>query len=374
MLFRQLWDPDSFTYTYLLADEDDGQALLIDPVREQVPRDVQLLRELGLRLVYALETHVHADHVTGGGELRKLLGCQLVVGARSGVRTADIRVGDGDSIRFGRHVIEARETPGHTNGCVTYVSHEAGMAFTGDALLIRGCGRTDFQQGDARVLYESVRKKILSLPGATRLYPGHDYRGLTVTTVAEERRFNFRLGDAKTIDEFVGVMNNLRLAYPQRMDEAVPANLASGVTEPEPVGPVTTEAGAWAPVQRTASGVAVVPTTWVAEHLGEVRLVDVREHFEFRGPHGHIAGADLVPLADLEERARTWQRSAPLVTVCTYGTRSGKAAQLLEQRGFSRVASLHGGMMRWLEEGRPAVDVMRDRAPQDAATWLGMDI
>lgn len=374
MLFRQLWDPDSFTYTYLLADEDSGEAVLVDSVREQVPRDVRLLEELGLRLRYALETHVHADHVTGGGSLRTLLGCRLVVGARSGVRTADVQVGEGDTIRFGRHVLEVLETPGHTNGCVTYVHREAGMAFTGDALLIRGCGRTDFQQGDPHALYESVRRKILTLPEATQLYPGHDYRGLTVTTVAEERRFNPRLGDAKTLDEFVAIMRALRLAYPQRMDEAVPANMASGVTEPEPVGPVTIEAGGWAPVQRTTSGVAVVSTTWLAEHLGEVRVVDVREPFEFRGQHGHIAGADLVPLAEVEQRARSWQRSAPLVTVCAYGTRSGRAAQLLEQQGFLRVASLYGGMTRWLEEGRPVVDVMRDRAPQDAAMWIGADI
>ncbi len=374
MLFRQLWDPDSFTYTYLLADDDSSRAVVVDPVREQVARDVQLLRELGLQLVYALETHVHADHVTGGGALRKLLGCRLVVGARSGVRTADLQVAEGDTIRFGRHALEVRETPGHTAGCVTYVSHEAGMAFTGDALLIRGCGRTDFQQGDPRALYDSVRGKILSLPGVTRVYPAHDYRGHTVTTVTEERRFNPRLGDARTLDDFVAIMRSLQLAYPKRMDEAVPANMASGVTEPEPVGPVTTDPRAWAPVQRTASGVPVVSPAWLADHLETLHLIDVREHFEFCGPFGHISGADLVPLAELEARAQGWERDVPIVTLCAYGTRSGKAAVLLEQQGFSRVASLNGGMVRWLEEGRPAVDVLRDRAPQDAAAWLGMDI
>jgi glyoxylase-like metal-dependent hydrolase (beta-lactamase superfamily II)/rhodanese-related sulfurtransferase len=324
--------------------------------------------------VYALETHVHADHVTGAGELRRRLGCRLVVGARSGVLTADVRVGEGDAIGFGRYALEVRETPGHTDGCVTYVCDEEGIAFTGDALLIRGCGRTDFQQGDARTLYESVRRKILDLPDATRLYPGHDYKGRTVTTVAEEKRFNPRLGGAKSVEQFVELMSRLGLAYPRRMDEAVPANMASGVTEPEEVHASTLESDRWAPVQRTASGVPVVSAQWLAAHRAAVRIVDVREHIEFCGPLGHIEGAELTPLVALSERAREWDRSEPVVTVCAYGTRSGKAALLLLDRGFESVASLHGGMVRWTEERLPAVDVMGDRASQDAAAWLGMDI
>jgi glyoxylase-like metal-dependent hydrolase (beta-lactamase superfamily II)/rhodanese-related sulfurtransferase len=374
MLFRQLLDPETSTHTYLLAEEATREAVLIDPVREQVPRDVQLLEELELTLTYVLETHVHADHVTGGGLLRERLGCRLVVGARSGVLTADLRIAEGDAIRFGRHALEVRETPGHTDGCITYVCHEAGMAFTGDALLIRGCGRTDFQQGDARTLFVSVREKILSLPEATRLYPGHDYKGRMVTTVAEEKRFNPRLGDAKSIEQLVEIMGRLGLSPPKRMDEAVPANMASGITEPEPASPSSLESDRWAPVQRTASGVPVVASEWLAGHREKVRLVDVREHIEFCGPLGHIQGAELVPLAALAETAGDWDRDRPVVTVCAYGARSGKAALLLGDQGFVRVASLHGGMARWAGEGRAAVEIMGDRVQEDADVWHGMGI
>lgn len=374
MLFRQLFDPETSTYTYLLADTDARDAVLIDPVREQVARDVELLKELGLRLRYALETHVHADHVTGGGLLREALGCELVLGKRSGVLTADNSAGTGEVIHFGAHALEVRETPGHTDGCVTYVCHEEGMAFTGDALLIRGCGRTDFQQGDPRALHRSVHEQILSLPPDTLLYPGHDYKGRTVTTVAEERSFNPRLGESRTVDEFVSIMEGLQLAYPRRIDEAVPANMASGVTEPEPVEPSEDPADAWAPLLRTASGVPVVQGDWLATEGKRVRVIDVREHLEFCGPLGHLEGAELVPLSTLAEAARTWNREEPLVTVCAYGTRSGKAAQVLAALGFSRVASLHGGMTRWAQDGRPALEILGDRARQDAEALAGMGI
>jgi glyoxylase-like metal-dependent hydrolase (beta-lactamase superfamily II)/rhodanese-related sulfurtransferase len=374
VLFRQLLDPDTSTYTYLLADPESGEALLIDPVREQFARDVQLLEELGLHLTYALETHVHADHVTAGGRLRNEFGCRLVTGAHSGVLTGDVSVSEGDTITFGPHELEVRETPGHTNGCVTYVCHAEGMAFTGDALLIRGCGRTDFQQGDARKLYESVHRAIFSLPDETRLYPGHDYKGRSVTTVAEEKRFNLRLRESMGVEEFVAIMGELDLAYPRRIDEAVPANMASGVTEPEPAISSTDPADAWAPVARTPSGVPVIAPGWVAEHPGAARLVDVREHLEFCGPLGHIEGAELVPFAELAKRSPDWSREQPIVTICTYGTRSGKAAQVLRDQGFRHVASLHGGMIRWSEEGRRAVEVLGDRGAQDAAVWQGMDI
>jgi sulfur dioxygenase len=374
MLFRQLFDPETSSYSYLLADEETREALLIDPVREQVDRDAELVAELGLRLLAVLETHVHADHVTGAGLLRERLGCRIVVGARTGVLTADRRVAEGDEVRFGPHVLEVRETPGHTEGCVSYVCHAEGIAFTGDALLIRGCGRTDFQKGDAGTLYGSVREKILCLPVATRLYPAHDYKGRMVTTVAEERRFNPRLGDARSRGEFVALMGGLQLAYPRRMDEALPANMASGVTEPEPVTPSDAEADRWAPVGSTPSGVPVVKAEWLAAHGGEVRLVDVREHLEFCGVLGHLEGAELVPLATLEASARDWDRAVPVVTVCAYGTRSGKAALLLRDLGFERVASLHGGMVQWAELDLPAVERRGGRASQEAGAFLGMDI
>ena len=229
MFFRQLFDRDTCTYTYLLADEQTADALLIDPVLEHVERDLQLLAELGLTLRNAVETHVHADHVTGGGRLRDATGCQTVVSRAAEADCADRHVGDGSSIAFGRYLLEARETPGHTDTCITYVLQDHSMAFTGDTLLVRGCGRTDFQQGDARRLYESVHSKIFTLPDACVIYPGHDYKGRTCTTVGEEKRFNPRLGGGKTVDEFVAIMAALDLAPPARLAIAVPANQNCGV-------------------------------------------------------------------------------------------------------------------------------------------------
>ena len=230
MIFRQLFDPETSSYTYLLADHVSREAILIDPVLEQFDRDRMLLEELGLRLKYVLETHVHADHITSSGRLRDALGCQIGVGLAAEVSNADLKLRDGDTVQFGASSVEVVLTPGHTNGCATYLCREAGMVFTGDALLIRGCGRTDFQEGDASVLLRSVREKIFSLPDETFVYPGHDYHGRTVSSVDEEKRFNPRMGLDKSLDEFIQLMEGLKLAYPKRMDIAVPANLLSGIS------------------------------------------------------------------------------------------------------------------------------------------------
>jgi glyoxylase-like metal-dependent hydrolase (beta-lactamase superfamily II) len=236
LVFRQLFDPASSTYTYLLGDAERGEAVLIDPVLEQVERDTALLGELGLRLVYTLETHVHADHVTSGEALRARVGSRGVVGEHCNVACADVRVRHGDTVRIGAVALEVRATPGHTDGCITFVLHDARMAFTGDALLIRGTGRTDFQQGDARALYRSIHEQIFSLPSDFLLYPGHDYKGQSVTSVAEERQFNPRVGGSRTVEEFVIIMRELKLAYPKQMDVAVPANLACGRVTPPQAG------------------------------------------------------------------------------------------------------------------------------------------
>jgi len=233
MIFRQLFDLESSTYTYLLADAETREAVLIDPVLERFERDRDLLRELGLTLCFSIETHVHADHVTAGGRLREALGSKIALGAAADVACADVHLPDGETLHFGRQALEARATPGHTRGCTTYVHHAAGLAFTGDALLVRGCGRTDFQQGDARVLYRSVRERIFTLPPSTLLYPAHDYNGRTVTTVDEERRFSPRLADPIDEARFVALMSGLKLAYPKRIDVAVPANLRCGMVSPE---------------------------------------------------------------------------------------------------------------------------------------------
>ncbi len=229
MIFRQLFDPETSTYTYLLADESSREAVLIDSVLAQFERDVRLLRELDLELRYALETHVHADHVTASGRLREALGCKVGVGEVSGVTNADLLLHDGEFIYFGAETLEVMSTPGHTRGCVSYLCREAGLAFTGDVLLVRGCGRTDFQRGDAAALFASVRDRLFSLPDETRIYPGHDYHGRMVSTVGEEKRFNPRIGLDRNLNEFVEIMNGLNLAYPKQMDVAVPANLESGL-------------------------------------------------------------------------------------------------------------------------------------------------
>ena len=197
-IFRQLFDPQSSTYTYLLADSATREAVLIDPVFEQVRRDAALLEELGLKLGWTLETHVHADHVTSAWLLRQRIGSRIALSRASGAKGADRYLGDGERVAFGRHWLEARATPGHTDGCMTYVLDDRTLAFTGDALLIRGCGRTDFQQGDAHTLYGSVHQRIFSLPEDCLLYPAHDYRGLTVTSVGEEKALQPRAWAARS--------------------------------------------------------------------------------------------------------------------------------------------------------------------------------
>ncbi len=192
LIFRQLFDPQSSTYSYLLADGRSKSALLVDPVFEQARRDAALIHELGLTLVATLDTHVHADHVTGAWLLKTLCGSAIAISAESGAKGADRYLKHGDRVQFGSRYLEVRATPGHTQGCVTFVLDDESAAFTGDCLLIRGSGRTDFQQGDARAMYRSVRSQILTLPPTCLLYPAHDYRGLTVTSVAEERNFNAR--------------------------------------------------------------------------------------------------------------------------------------------------------------------------------------
>jgi glyoxylase-like metal-dependent hydrolase (beta-lactamase superfamily II)/rhodanese-related sulfurtransferase len=360
MLFRQLFDSKSSTYTYLLADEASGKAVLIDPVFEQVERDAALLRELGLHLVYTLDTHVHADHVTGAWLLKQKLGSQVVVAEASGAQGADMLVEDGDVVRFGDEGLEVRSTPGHTDGCVTYVTLDGRMAFTGDALLIRGAGRTDFQQGNARELYRSVRERILTLPDATKLFPAHDYKGRTMTTVGEEKAHNPRLGGERSEADFVGYMHNLGLPHPGRIDEALPANLQCG----EPEHGAVPEAASWAPVVRTFAGVPEIHPTWAVENLAGLVVLDVREPEEFDGELGHIEGAELVPLGTLRESLESRAKHVPIVTVCRSGARSAQAALILEKAGFDKVANLAGGMIGWRAAGLPVDSGTSSRPPR----------
>jgi len=350
MIFRQLFDPQSSTYSYLLADDGSQQAVLIDPVFEQARRDAALIEELGLALVATLETHIHADHVTGAWLLHRQLGSDILLSAISGATGADRLLAHGEHVRFGGRYLEVRATPGHTHGCVTYVLDDESMAFTGDCLLIRGSGRTDFQQGDAHAMYRSVHGEILRLPASCLLYPAHDYRGLTVTSVAEERRFNPRLGGDIGEADFVGYMNNLGLPHPKLIDIAVPANLRCG--HPEGDVPLQGDPG-WAPLTFTFAGIWEIQPRALEEAAGGVQIIDVREPEEFGGSLGHIHGSALIPLGQLPARSNELSRERPVVTVCRSGARSTQALVLLQKAGFNQIANLAGGMLRWRSEGFP---------------------
>ena len=349
LVFRQLFDPQSSTYTYLLGDLPSGDAVLIDPVFEQARRDAALIEELGLKLVATLETHVHADHVTGAWMLRHAGGSKIMLAQNSGAEGADRYLVQDDVVAFGTRRLLVRATPGHTNGCLTYVLDDHGMAFTGDCLLIRGSGRTDFQQGDPAALYRSVHDQIFTLPDTCLLYPGHDYRGLTVTSVAEERRFNPRLGGEIAVADFVGYINNMRLAHPKLIDIAVPANLRCG--QPGNDGSIAQAAGPdWADAHYNFAGVWEIDPHALEEHASEVQILDVREPDEFTGPLGHIMGAILIPLGELASRAGELRHDRPIVAVCRAGGRSAQAIAILAQIGFPGGVNLAGGMLRWRAE------------------------
>ena len=230
MIFRQLFDPDTYTYTYLVACEASRKAMLIDSVVTELDSYLALLKELDLTLVYTLETHVHADHITAASELRSKLGSKSVVHRDAGAMCADLLVTDGVYLQVGDIEINVLHTPGHTSGCVSYAL--ADRVFTGDALLINGCGRTDFQQGDAKAMYHSITQKLFTLPADTLVYPGHDYHGLTVSSIKQEIALNARLGANKTEEEFVNIMAQLNLPYPKYIEQALPANQACGQSQP----------------------------------------------------------------------------------------------------------------------------------------------
>lgn len=228
MIFYQLFESETSTYTYLLADELTREAILIDTVLECVERDYKLLNEMGLKLKYILDTHVHADHITGSSELRKKTGAKICISAKANIKCMDIALHDGDELNFGSYSIEALETPGHTDSCMSFKTD--GMIFTGDVLLIRGTGRTDFQQGSPEKMYYSIHEKIFSNAGTTKIYPAHDYKGFTYSTVEWEKQFNPRVATHITLAEFSKIMSELKLAHPKKIDVAVPANLNCGQT------------------------------------------------------------------------------------------------------------------------------------------------
>ncbi|MEE4245826.1 MAG: MBL fold metallo-hydrolase, partial [Kangiellaceae bacterium] len=231
MIFRQLYDATSYTYTYLLADEESKEAVYIDTVYEQTNRDLALLDELGLKLTAVIDTHVHADHVTGAWNMKQKTGAQIAIAKAANTEYADLQLVEGDKIQFGNYHLDVLATPGHTDGCLTFVTNDKSKAFTGDALLIRGCGRVDFQQGDAATLFSSIVDKVFTLPESCMIYPGHDYQGRTVSSVEEEKSFNARLGGGANLTDFKGYMDAMQLPHPNQIDVAVPGNKKNGMPQ-----------------------------------------------------------------------------------------------------------------------------------------------
>ena len=343
MIFRQLFDPTSSTYTYLLGCADTGEAVLIDAVYEMHERDDALIRELGLELRYVLDTHVHADHVTGAWLMKDRWKAEIVLSTRFGADNVDVPVDHGDVLAFGNQAIEVRATPGHTGGCITYVTTDRTLAFTGDCLMIRGTGRTDFQAGSADLLWTSIRDHIFSLPDSCLIYPAHDYLGRMVSSVGEERRHNPRIGGDARREDFVGYMNNMGLPHPKLIDIAVPANQTSGKPkDAEALKKVT-----WGPVTKTFAGVPEIRPDWVARHIDELFVLDVRSKGEFAGELGRLKGAHLIPLDELRGRLGEIPKDARIVAVCQSGKRSAMATEILRKAGYEKVANVGGGLIHW---------------------------
>ena len=353
LLFRQLFDAATGTFTYLLADVSSRQGVLIDPVFEQHSRDFSLIQELGIELVASIDTHAHADHVTGSWLMHQATGCAIGLAAAARAENVTLPLSHGDRVAFGGRYLEVRSTPGHTDGCVSFVLDDNTRAFTGDALLVRGCGRCDFQQGNAHTLYRSITEQLLSLPDSCLLYPGHDYTGRTVTSVAEEKAFNARLGGDADERDFVGYMENLKLPHPHKIAEALPGNLRSGKPREAQARAV------WAPLQHSYAGLPELAPAWVAAHQQELTILDVRSPEELQGPDGCINGSLNIPLPELEQRRQEIPSGKPLVVVCHSGSRSALATQQLLKEGFSEVANLRGGLSRWSDEGYPLAGAAR---------------
>jgi glyoxylase-like metal-dependent hydrolase (beta-lactamase superfamily II)/rhodanese-related sulfurtransferase len=336
MIFRQLFDATSGTYTYLLASRRGGEALIVDPVLEKVDRYLQLIRELDLQLVKAVDTHLHADHITGLGALRDRTRCITVMGEQSSVDVVSMRVADGDRLTIEGLALDVIYTPGHTDDSYSFRMDD--RVFTGDTLLIRGTGRTDFQNGSAREQYESIFNRLLRLPDETLVFPAHDYKGDTVSTIGEERRCNPRLQVAN-VDEYVTLMNGLNLSNPKMMDVAVPANMRQGLVQQEIAG------RGWSVTPGEARALLGAPG---------VVLVDLRERSE-REKHGCIPGALHAPYRDLQENLEpggmlhelVQATGKRLVFYCAFGERSAMAVQAAQDAGLSTACHLHGGLAAW---------------------------
>lgn len=343
MIFRQLYDETSSTYTYLLADEASREALLIDPVFEQFQRDLALLRELGLTLKLVVDTHAHADHITSAWLLKQKTGCTIALSAAAGAENVDLPLHDGQTFGVKGVQLEARATPGHTDGCMSFVLVDKSMVFTGDALLIRGCGRSDFQQGNAARLFQSITGRLFTLPDDCAVYPAHDYHGRTRSSINEEKRHNARVGGGANEQDFVLYMNAMQLPHPKKIDEAVPNNMRSG----KPESGKLPEEPEWADLRISFAGVPEVEPAWVAQNQPSVTILDVREADEIDDVMAGLDNAIAIPLPELRERIGEVPTDKPVVTLCRSGKRSALAINILKEAGYQRVANIHGGILRW---------------------------
>src|SRR6266508_2736862 len=342
MMFRQLFDQVSGTYSYLLASRPGGEALIIDPVLEKVDRYLQLVKELDLKLVKAVDTHLHADHITGLGALRDRTHCITVMGEQTKADVVSMRVAEGERVGIEGIHLDVLYTPGHTDDSYSFVIND--RFFTGDTPLIRGTARTDFQNGDPRAQYESIFGKLLKLPDETRVYPAHDYKGDTVSTIAEERAFNPRL-QVKSVDQYVELMNNLKLPNPKMMDVAVPANIHVGLAQEQ------IARRGWALSPREA--MAVLGNASVA-------LIDLRERGE-REKHGVIPGSLHAPYPELRENIGTGgmlhelarSTGKRIVFYCAFGERSAMAVQAAQDAGLGSASHIQGGIDAWKKADGP---------------------
>jgi sulfur dioxygenase len=344
----QLFDADSSTYTYVLFDHATREALIIDPVEEQIERDLATLREYGLKLVWTVETHAHADHITSAGKLAELAGARTAAPAGCGIGTAGIQLAHGDTLRFGAETLLALHTPGHTAGSMSFLWRE--HVFTGDTLLINGCGRTDFQSGSAVELYRSLTQVLFSLPDDTTVWPGHDYQGRSHSTIAQEKTGNARVA-GKTEAEFVAIMDSLNLPRPRRIDEAVPANLTSGIRHDADGALLMQPRPAPLAHQGTYAGDVSPQLAWQWVQTGEAVLVDVRSDAE-REWVGFVPGAQAVawkqwpgmalnPQFD-EAILKAAAGGHKLVLLCRSGVRSIAAAKRATELGLTAYNILGG--------------------------------
>ncbi|RIZ65570.1 MAG: MBL fold metallo-hydrolase [Methylococcales bacterium] len=357
MLFKQLFDQETWTYTYLIADPVTKEAVLIDPVNTHIEAYIDMLEAHGLQLKYTLETHVHADHITASGLLRQRLGSQTGVSQLCGATTADIQIQDGDVFEFAAgEQIKVIATPGHTSGSISYCWRD--RLFTGDSLLIGGCGRTDFQGGDAGAQYDSITQRLFTLPDETLVYPGHDYQQRWVSSIMQERTTNPRLA-GKSREQFVDIMNNLNLPKPRLIDEAVPANRYCGLDENErqdavalrdeqPLRITTKTQDLVTSAKQQVTEVDVVKAKQLLAE-GHIVLVDTREESEYAA--GHIEGAILLPRGVLEFKIgaipELADKGKSVLIYCRTGGRSALASLTMQQLGYTNVLSMAGGFEAW---------------------------